>query len=329
MAASPSPSAEERLTALPEIPFSNVTVASHGGASSRRLPPPCWSNDETSALIDAYRDKWYSVRRGNLRANHWQEVAEDVAMRCPVDTPKTSMQCRHKMEKLRKRYRAEIQRAASYGAGSSRRYCSTWIHFKGMDEMERGPDAASPAPDEEELEDDQDGFNQSSFNHAGHSYNQNNLGYNERNSFQESVINTGGPGFRIRVNSVRPKANPYSTPDEMLGQFPNHSFNNGSSRYHRGDGEIKKEKMVHGEEAVRKRRGDPIMEAAKAIKLMAEGLARMESMKMDVARELEEKKMEMEMKKTEMILESQRRMVEAFADALSQRKANRMQTPER
>ncbi|CAH9127206.1 unnamed protein product [Cuscuta epithymum] len=322
MAASPTPSSEDLPSALPENQFSNVTIASHGGgASSRRLPPPCWSHDETAALIDVYRDKWYSVRRGNLRANHWQEVADDIATRCPVDLPKTSMQCRHKMEKLRKRYRAEIQRAASYGGGPSRRYCSTWIHFKRMDEMERGPDAASPAPEEEDMEDDQVDFNQNSFRHAGHTYNQNNRRYNERSSFHGSMNNNGGPGFRIRINSATPiatalpMANPYGKID-------------GSSRSYRGDKVMKKEKIVVGEETVRKRKGNPLLEAARAIKMMGEGFVRMESMKMDVARELEQKKMEMEMKKTELILESQQKMVEAFAKAFSDSKANRMPTPE-
>ncbi|KAI3498417.1 hypothetical protein L1887_34192 [Cichorium endivia] len=133
-------------------------------ASSRRLPPPCWSQDETAALIDAYRDKWYSLRRGNLRASHWQEVADDVATRCPLSSgnpQKTSIQCRHKMEKLRKRYRAEIQRAAATPKGH--RYPSSWVHFKRMDSMEKGsssdPDAMNQ--DEEDEEDgERDGDNQ-------------------------------------------------------------------------------------------------------------------------------------------------------------------------
>uniref|UniRef100_A0A6N2MGH2 Myb/SANT-like DNA-binding domain-containing protein n=1 Tax=Salix viminalis TaxID=40686 RepID=A0A6N2MGH2_SALVM len=54
------------------------------------------------------------LRRGNLKANHWQEVADVVARCCPASSPpKIVVQCRHKMEKLRKRYRTEIQRARS------------------------------------------------------------------------------------------------------------------------------------------------------------------------------------------------------------------------
>ncbi|KAF5732856.1 trihelix transcription factor ASIL2 [Tripterygium wilfordii] len=124
---------------LPALPALLQPSSATPSTNPRRLPPPCWSNDETVALIDAYRDKWYTLRRGNLKANHWQEVAEDVARRCPIASPpKTAVQCRHKMEKLRKRYRAEIQRARSMPVS---RFSSSWVHFKRMDAMEKGPSA--------------------------------------------------------------------------------------------------------------------------------------------------------------------------------------------
>ncbi|KAK8934853.1 hypothetical protein KSP39_PZI014956 [Platanthera zijinensis] len=104
--------------------------------SSRRLPPPCWSHDETLALINAYRDKWYSLNRGNLRAHHWDSVASSVSNDCPSSSaaPKTSVQCRHKVEKLRKRYRTEKQRSLS-----------SWLYFRKMDAMERGAASTPPA----------------------------------------------------------------------------------------------------------------------------------------------------------------------------------------
>lgn len=209
-----------------------------------------------------------------------------------------------------------------------------------MDAMERGPDAASPPPDEEELEDERDDFKQNSVKHIGDIYSEHNFNSKKRNSFQESMSN-GGAGFRIRIPSARPiptppMAKPYSKIDEMLSQIPNPNPNYGSSRLYRADGVPKKAKTSAlgkriVEEVGEKRRGDPIAEAVAAIKMLGEGLVRIENMKMDVARELEQMKMEMEMKKTEMILESQQRIVEAFAIAFSEKntkKAKRMPTPE-
>ncbi|RAL48991.1 hypothetical protein DM860_001311 [Cuscuta australis] len=324
MAASSSPSFS---ATPPENSIAVVTVTA--SSSSRRLPPPCWSHEESVALIDAYRDKWYSLRRGNLRANHWQEVADDVAVRCPVDSPKTAVQCRHKMEKLRKRYRAEIQRAAPYGGLRSQRYCSSWVLFKLMDSMERGPDAESPPPGDEELDDDAEDLKQNTVKHlAGDMYSPNHLTSNKRTNFQGPMTN-GGTGVRIRIPTLA-----------MIGKFdemspanpnPNPTFGSSSRMVSKGDcfanrsadfGRKRKEQV--GE----KRKGDPIAEMVTAIKSLGDGFLKMERMKMDLARELEDMKMEMEMKRTEMILESQQRIVEAFANALSERNHKKMTTPE-
>ncbi|KAG6423286.1 hypothetical protein SASPL_113678 [Salvia splendens] len=118
-----------------DIPTTTPTLP-----APRRLPPPCWTPEETVVLIDAYKDKWYSLSRGSLRGHHWQEVADDVASRCPAHPAKTSVQCRHKMEKLRKRYRADIQRSAA------RRSASSWAHFQQMHSMEKGTDLPTPPP---------------------------------------------------------------------------------------------------------------------------------------------------------------------------------------
>ncbi|KAG2383831.1 uncharacterized protein HKW66_Vig0257380 [Vigna angularis] len=124
----------------------SLTLATPPSTFSHRLTPSCWTPEETSALIDAYRDKWYSLGRTNLKATHWQEVADAVTAQCPnaSATAKTAVQCRHKMEKLRKRYRTEIQCLRSLPLprlinNSTTASPSSWVHFKSMDSMEKGP----------------------------------------------------------------------------------------------------------------------------------------------------------------------------------------------
>ncbi|XP_009789567.1 trihelix transcription factor ASIL2-like [Nicotiana sylvestris] len=110
-------------------------------APVRRFPPPCWTQEETLALIDAYRERWYALRRGYLRTADWDAVAAAVTSRCPDASPaKTSAQCRHKMEKLRQRYRAEKQRSLASPTG---RFFSSWFFFDNMDAMENGTTVAS------------------------------------------------------------------------------------------------------------------------------------------------------------------------------------------
>ncbi|KAG6437828.1 hypothetical protein SASPL_102758 [Salvia splendens] len=299
-------------------------------SASRRLPPPCWSPGETVALIDAYRDKWYSLRRGNLKATHWQEVADDVAARCPVGLPKTPVQCRHKMEKLRKRYRSEIQRAAAHGG--VRRFNSSWAHFQSMYSMEKGPNPAPSSSDD----DDEDDYNNNSIRRVNDLYN-----YNQKEVYggQLNENNGAGSGFRIKIPG-RATAGPtvakvYSKFDEMVGSNPiyhNPRFTNyaagvngaASTKISRdgfvGAGQIRK---MADEMPKKSQGGDGLSELVAAIHGLGEGFMRMEKAKMDMVKQIEEMRMEMELKRTEMLLESEQRIVEAFSQVKSERSAKR------
>ncbi|XP_021280385.1 trihelix transcription factor ASIL2 [Herrania umbratica] len=358
---SPPPPSELPL-ALPAPPAATSTppTATIVTPNPRRLPPPCWSHDETVALIDAYRDKWYTLRRGNLKASHWQEVADAVARRCPLAMPpKTAVQCRHKMEKLRKRYRTEIQRARSMPVS---RFTSSWVHFKRMDAMEKGPnvkpDYNSDSPDEENDEDDEedqdhdfyeDGYKNGSVNtRSVQKLYRNGIG-----NSGGSVSGSGGAGgssggFRIRiptgVSIAQPGPRYYGKLDQKYGASPNSNPNpNANPHPNKGNFSVSGSGSGYGTRVLRgfeetpgktaasgKRERDAVAEMVAAIKVLGDGFVRMEQMKMEMAREIETMRMEMEMKRTEMILESQQRIVEAFAKAVSERKKKpkRMPSPE-
>ncbi|XP_077213941.1 trihelix transcription factor ENAP1-like [Tasmannia lanceolata] len=118
-------------------------------------PPAPWSHLETIHLIQTYQEKWYSLNRGQLKASQWEEVSTSVASRCGFDSPsKTATQCRHKIEKLRKRYRAEKQRPSS-----SSKSVSPWPFFEHMDLMERPLSTresdTTTSDDEEDLNENQ------------------------------------------------------------------------------------------------------------------------------------------------------------------------------
>ncbi|CAL5030749.1 unnamed protein product [Urochloa decumbens] len=88
MAASSSPS--------PPAPGS----AAPGG---RRVPPPCWTPDETVAVARAYTARRLAVGREHLTSADWAAVAAAAPS-------KTARQCRHKVEKLRRRLRSSRRR---------------------------------------------------------------------------------------------------------------------------------------------------------------------------------------------------------------------------
>ena len=109
-------------------------------ALKKSAPAQPWSEVETFHLIDAYDERWTALGRGQLKAQQWEEVGADVAARCAAAPGvavqrKTGTQCRHKLEKLRKRYRTEAARPVT----------SLWTFFRRMDQLERGPLAASAA----------------------------------------------------------------------------------------------------------------------------------------------------------------------------------------
>uniref|UniRef100_A0A1D1XM83 Uncharacterized protein At4g22160 n=1 Tax=Anthurium amnicola TaxID=1678845 RepID=A0A1D1XM83_9ARAE len=322
-------------------------------SSSRRLPPPCWTHEETEALIQSYRHKWYALRRGNLRASHWEEVAEAVARRCRhvhtitgVNSPKTPVQCRHKMEKLRKRYRSEKKRP----------HRTSWVHFREMDAMEMGtpssavtgsggpPTAAarskvaSPATysddneDEDSLDEEEDD--------DGEDFDKNGSGNNANDrSIQAVMSKTNGGSAMGNLRFQIPKAvrSKVSTPrggaDDRVSApptttIPKSHHSSGSHWYLKdfpGGWPARKpssvsEEMRKGLEERRRmeKRGTMLGDMVAAVRTLGDGFIRVEEMKMEMARDMEKVRMEMELKRTEMILESQRQMVDAFVRGFTQ-----------
>ncbi|KAM0822964.1 hypothetical protein ACQ4PT_071187 [Festuca glaucescens] len=102
-------------------------------AARKSAPGQPWSDAETMHLIDVYEDRWTKLRRGQLKAQQWEDVAAEVTARCGGGQRKTGTQCRHKLEKLRKRYRTEGARPVT----------SLWPFFRRMERLERGPVALS------------------------------------------------------------------------------------------------------------------------------------------------------------------------------------------
>ncbi|XP_043697876.1 trihelix transcription factor ASIL2-like [Telopea speciosissima] len=311
-------------------------------SSSRRLPPPCWSHEETVALIDSYRDKWYTLRRGNLKATHWQDVADAIARRCPFANPsKTSVQCRHKVEKLRKRYRTEKQKALS----NPGRFSSSWVYFRKMDGMEKGPSPAPPRSNstDEDDEDDDDDENEDDGEDDDPMPPTNTRSLHRllNNGVSTNGSSGGGVGgFRLRIPSRATIALPAITGfrsksydrvvDENPNPNPNHNprYMNGGSSSRSSFGRRSDGGGGGGGGGV-KREMDPVSDMVTSIRMLGEGFVKMEQRKIDVAREIERMRMDMEMKRTEMILESQQRIVEAFAKGFSgKKKIKRLPSPD-
>ncbi|XP_071693677.1 uncharacterized protein [Rutidosis leptorrhynchoides] len=356
----------------------SATDTGNGTASkpTRRFPPPCWTQDEALALIQAYRDRWYALRRGYLRTADWDAVAEDLGRISPgASPPKTSAQCRHKMEKLRQRYRAEKQRALAVPDG---RFISTWLYFDAMDSMENNGSVNGINSGEDTPSGNLKIVNYKSNNQSGLGMDSGlNPGRGIR--FKPALFDNNSVTVASRSNHVRVSHSPnyLQEEDEEEEENNDNEFDDGyyiqtppvnknlgkghkfvsqsygtrlqspdNVNYHDSGVRARKfsktgssnlnsnqsylnERSLYGERLDRNasdRRGvkrdssdssDSIGQIVSSIKVLADGFVKMEKMKMDMVKEIEKMRMEADLKRNELLLESQKQIVEAFVKGLS------------
>ncbi|XP_074585655.1 trihelix transcription factor ENAP2-like [Curcuma longa] len=100
----------------------------------------CWSEGETSVLVDAWGDRYLELNRGNLRQKHWQEVADAVNSRSSGRRPaRTDVQCKNRIDTLKKKYKVEKARI-SYGGESQ------WPFFFRLDVLIGSSPPATKTP---------------------------------------------------------------------------------------------------------------------------------------------------------------------------------------
>ncbi|XP_050365134.1 trihelix transcription factor ENAP2 [Argentina anserina] len=268
----------------PSPPATTVTAI-------RKPQPIPWTHEETVHLIQAYQDKWYELRRGQLKASQWEEVAVTVAARCGYDytePSKTSTQCRHKMEKLRQRHRSVKKRLGlSFGSG--------WPYFDLMERLEQGPmpiSARRPChesdeeDDAEEAEEDRGGQEQEEVDEDEED------NYRKLQSLdyilrRPAIVNRFSGG--ARVGPIRSSAAGAKRAREAAGD----------------DG-------YYGDVVDGQRGTEVVAELATEIRAFAKRLIGVENMRMEIMREMERCRLEMENKRMDMILQSQRKIVDSI-----------------
>lgn len=84
----------------------------------------CWSEGATSALIDAWGERYLDLSCKNLKQQQWQEVSDVVSSRDDYSkSHKTYAQCKNRIDTLKKRYKVEKSKAGS----------SSWPFFHRLD----------------------------------------------------------------------------------------------------------------------------------------------------------------------------------------------------
>ncbi|KAE8655479.1 DEAD-box ATP-dependent RNA helicase 56 [Hibiscus syriacus] len=145
--ASPSPPSNSRVTmAVAATPPPNSPPPEeqdlHEKAIVLALPPPqksksngggredCWSESATGVLIDAWGERYLELSRGNLKQKHWKEVADIVSSREGyAKTPKTDIQCKNRIDTVKKKYKLEKAKVAAGGGPSN------WVFYEKLDQL--------------------------------------------------------------------------------------------------------------------------------------------------------------------------------------------------
>lgn len=99
--------------------------------SERPFRDDCWSENATLTLIQAWGDRYLELNRGNLKQKHWKDVANSVNSR-PLTSSKpskTDVQCKNRLDTLKKKYKIEKSKLVTGGAPSK------WAFFDRLDEL--------------------------------------------------------------------------------------------------------------------------------------------------------------------------------------------------
>ncbi|KAI3448784.1 hypothetical protein Pfo_005449 [Paulownia fortunei] len=103
-----------------------------------RLKRDEWSEGAVSSLLEAYEAKWSLRNRAKLKGQDWEDVAKHVSARANNSkSAKTQTQCKNKIESMKKRYRSE-----SAAAGD----VSSWPLYPRLDLLLRGNGLPVAAP---------------------------------------------------------------------------------------------------------------------------------------------------------------------------------------
>ncbi|KVI07029.1 Pentatricopeptide repeat-containing protein [Cynara cardunculus var. scolymus] len=101
----------------------NQTTRHHGGGGGRE---DCWSEAGTETLIESWGDRYLQLNRGNLRQKDWKDVAHAVnANRDELKPPRTDVQCKNRIDTLKKKYKLEKSKPTP----------SKWPFFHRLDDL--------------------------------------------------------------------------------------------------------------------------------------------------------------------------------------------------
>ncbi|GLJ17792.1 hypothetical protein SUGI_0310840 [Cryptomeria japonica] len=91
-----------------------------------------WSEAATIILLETWAEKFSQMGKTSLKLEQWAEISQRVSV--GSKTHKTDVQCRNRLERLKKKYKKEKQKQNA-AAASSGVFVSKWAYFRHMDSI--------------------------------------------------------------------------------------------------------------------------------------------------------------------------------------------------
>eukprot|EP00252_Welwitschia_mirabilis_P013963 TRINITY_DN30965_c0_g1_i1.p1 TRINITY_DN30965_c0_g1~~TRINITY_DN30965_c0_g1_i1.p1 ORF type:complete len:266 (+),score=30.79 TRINITY_DN30965_c0_g1_i1:118-915(+) len=106
-----------------------------------------WHPDTVARLIESYGEKCASIK-GYLKSKDWEDIVKYVNTQCEGSKiPKTTKQCREKIDSLKRRYKLEKRRAEIRGSENVQ-----WSFFEKLDDIMKNLRRSSNVNESQSLE---------------------------------------------------------------------------------------------------------------------------------------------------------------------------------
>ncbi|KAG4960044.1 hypothetical protein AAZX31_13G178000 [Glycine max] len=297
---------EEEKKKHKQAPPSLFPISVRKGFSGERVKRDEWSEGAVSTLLEAYEAKWVLRNRAKLKGHDWEDVARHVSSRANcTKSPKTSTQCKNKVESMKKRYRSESA-TADHASSSWPLYSRLDLLLRGTGPVFSSPPGplmvAAPMPPLSPVEPSQPLAPSGPLANAQNSHGSN--GVDEKLAKEDGL----GTKSSDQVSSKNPLDTDSSTPALY------------SQKEELRSNKRKKKTIDHNTG----RRRKEYVEIAESLRWLAEAMIRSEQARMDTMKEIERmrveaeaKRGEMDLKRTEIIANTQLEIARIFASVNS------------
>lgn len=279
------------------------------GSGNERLKRDEWSEGAVTTLLEAYESKWVLRNRAKLKGQDWEDVAKHVSSRSnSTKSPKTQTQCKNKIESMKKRYRSE----------SASSDVSSWPLYSRLDLLLRGTGQLSTTT----LNNNQGLVLLEPplvMSHAQEEVHQplapSTVVAPPITTAQNSH-GSNGVDKLVKEDEIETKSS-----DHIANKNPLETDSSTPALYSEKDEQRSKKRRMRAENNNNKRQKKETMGIAESIRWLAEVVVRSEQTRMDTLKEIEKmrveaeaKRGEMEIKRTEIIANTQLEIARIFAN---------------